>query len=68
MTKTTKSTGRRSLVDENSQLNAGALDTLLQELCAHEHGWPFLKPVSKKMVSFLNLILFLNLHTESGMY
>ncbi|KAG7172189.1 Bromodomain adjacent to zinc finger domain protein 1A-like 1, partial [Homarus americanus] len=45
-----RSTGRRSLVDEDSVLNCSALETILDELQRQPSSWPFLKPVSKKVV------------------
>ncbi|XP_071533691.1 bromodomain adjacent to zinc finger domain protein 1A isoform X2 [Panulirus ornatus] len=39
---------RRSLVDEESDLNCSALETILDELQRHPASWPFSRPVSKK--------------------
>ncbi|XP_037796843.1 bromodomain adjacent to zinc finger domain protein 1A-like [Penaeus monodon] len=43
-----KRNNRRSLVDENSDFNSVALETLLDELFKHKMSWPFHKAVSKK--------------------
>lgn len=45
-----KRNNRRSLVDENSDFNSVALETLLDELFKHKMSWPFHKAVSKKEV------------------
>lgn len=55
-----RGTTRRSLVDEESDLNCSALETIMDELQRHPASWPFSRAVSKKAVSILNFFRVAN--------
>lgn len=58
---TRRSNRRNQEIDLDLPLNNAALQDLLKELMHHSDSWPFLRPVHKTEVNYLNIFIFIKL-------